>query len=141
MPVTQAEFRVAQGQFISLAPLATEGSYITAIAVNVEGIVGGKNARRRKWRTNYRVLASVKDLESELPVAWIASPPDGQIEHVNIWEARHICPFTGTMLPDICWGTTDSQWAAIAPSQRKLGNFLEVTRQILAHANLESAAR
>jgi hypothetical protein len=141
MAVTQADFRAAHGQFLSLAPVATDRGHITAIAVNIEGIVGGHNARRRQWRATYRVLASVRNLESELPAAWIASPPDGDIEHVNIWNARYVCPLTGTMLPDICWGTSDSQWEAIDPSQRKLGNFLEMTRQILAHANLDSAAR
>jgi hypothetical protein len=141
MPVTQADMRAAQGLFTSLAPIATSGSYITAIGVTLRGIVGGHNARRRKLPADYRVLALVKDLESDLPVAWIASPPDDQIEHVNIWEARSLCPITGTRLPDICWGTADEAWDALDPGQRKLGNFLELTRQILGEANLESAAR
>jgi hypothetical protein len=52
-----------------------------------------------------------------------------------------VTPITGTMLPDICWGNAEGRWTAIPQSQRKLGNFLEVTRQILGHANIDSAAR
>jgi hypothetical protein len=142
MAVTPAEFLGAKGHYLSLEPLLTDqDGWITAIAVTLEGINGGENGRRRSTRTNYRMLASVKDLRATLPVAWIAVPQDGSIEHVNIFHPRDICPFVGTKLPYICWGTSESAWRAVAVENRTLTNFLEAARQILAHANFDSRAR
>lgn len=142
MAVTPSEFRTAKGHFLSLEPLMTDqDGWITAIAVTLEGIVGGANSRRRDTRTNYRILASVKDLRTSLPETWIAAPQDQDIEHVNIWPAREICPFVGTKLPSICWGTSSLEWNSTRIEERTLTNFLEAARQVLAHANFNSRAR
>jgi hypothetical protein len=142
MAVPPGEFKVVKGQFFSLEALSTDrDGWITVIAVNLEGIVGCANSRRRIQRTRYRVTASVARLQSGLPITWIVSPCDQDIEHVNIWPARHICPYLGIRLPNICWGSSDDVWRALPASQRTLANFLEVTRQLLSHANLLSKAR
>jgi hypothetical protein len=142
MAVPPGDFRIAKGQFFSLDPLSTDqDGWVTAIAVTLEGIVGCKNRQRRGQRTQYRVLASVARLPAGLPVTWIASPRDKDIEHVNIWPAHEVCPFVGVRLPNICWGTSESAWQAIPPGHRTLASFLELTRQLLAQANMDSKAR
>jgi hypothetical protein len=142
MAVPPGDFRIVKGQFFSLEPLTTDqDGWITAIAVTLEGILGCENLRRRRQRTQYRVVASVARLQSGLPVTWIVSPRDQDIQHVNIWRAREVCPYVGVKLPNICWGTSEDAWRAIPPAQRTLANFLEATRQLLSQANLLSKAR
>ncbi|HEX9519983.1 MAG TPA: hypothetical protein VF940_27885 [Streptosporangiaceae bacterium] len=142
MSVAPLDFRTAKGQFFSLEPLKTDrDGWITAIAVTIEGIVGCEYSRRRWDRAQYRLLASVQDLQSGLPVVWIASPRDQDIQHVNIFHPRAVCPFVGTMLPDICWGMTASAWRSVMPGERTLANLLEASRQVLSNANLNSRAR
>lgn len=142
MAVPPGDFKIAKGQFFSLDALASDqDGWITAVAVTLEGILGCKNTLRRGQRTQYRVLASVARLASGLPVTWIASPRDSDIQHVNIWPAHEVCPFVGAKLPNICWGTSASAWKAIPAGQRTLTSFLEVTRQLLSQANLDSRAR
>ena len=90
---------------------------------------------------SYRLLADVSDLDSGLPEGWIVSPRENQIEHVNIWPPSVTCPFTMSRVPRICWGTSNSAWMAAPARTRTLANFLEVAKQVLAHANLNSPAR
>jgi hypothetical protein len=142
MAVTAEDFRVANGQFFSLAPLSTDKeNRITAIAVTIEGIIGSEDRRFREERTKYRILASVENLCAGLPITWIASPADAEIKHVNIWPAEEICPFVGIKLPHICWGSSINAWNSAPPGERTLTSFLEVTRQLLSEANLGSRAR
>jgi hypothetical protein len=125
-----------------LVPLTTDrDGWITAVAVTLEGILGCENRHRRGQPVRYRVLASVARLQYGLPVTWIASPPDQQIQHVNIFRAHELCPFTGVRLPSICWGTSESAWRATPPGHRTLSSFLEVSRQLLRQANFDSRAR
>lgn len=142
MAVAPEDFLAAKGHFLSLDPLNTDADgWITAIAVTIEGIVGGENSRRRPQRTQYRLLASVQDLQSGLPVMWIASPRDHDIQHVNIFHPREICPFVGSRLPEICWGISESAWKSAKPGERTLANLLEAARQVLANTNMNSRAR
>jgi hypothetical protein len=142
MAVTPADFRAAKGHFFSLEALQTDmDGWITAIAVSLQGIVGGDNEHQRNQHMTYRLLASVQQLQVGLPTMWIVAPADGAIQHVNIYRARERCPFVGKKLPDICWGTTPQEWMAMAPGERTLPNLLEAARQVLANANLNSRAR
>ncbi len=142
MAVSPDDFKIANGKFTSLAPLTTAGNgWITAIAVTIQGVVGGEHPIGRNNRMQYRLLASVKNLESGLPTMWVASPLDLDIKHVNIFRPRSICPFVGTMLPQLCWGTCESAWMATKRSERTLANLLEVTQQVLAQVNMSSRAR
>lgn len=142
MAVPPADFRAVKGHFLSLDALKTDSDgWVTAIAVTIEGIVGGENVRRRQERILYRLLASVQDLQSEIPTVWIASPRNEQIQHVNIFPPKLVCPFVGARLPNICWGTSDAAWKAAPPGERTLANLLEAARQVLAHTNMDSRAR
>lgn len=142
MAVPPGDFRTAKGQYLSLEALMTDrDGWITAIAVTLEGIVGGDNPRRRLIRAQYRVLASVQNLQGALPIAWIASPRDDDIDHVNIFHPNKVCPFVGSMLPEICWGLSPSAWQSLSAGERTLANFLEAARQVLANTNFASRAR
>jgi hypothetical protein len=142
MPVSRDDFQHAMGYFLSLEPLGTDAQgWITAIAVDVEGIVGCQDRGRRGLRTSYRLLASVNKLADELPTMWVAHPDDSHIEHVNIFHATALCPFTGTKLPTICWGITPKTWVSQPASERRLANLLEAARQVLANTNTQSRAR
>jgi hypothetical protein len=100
MAVPPADFRAVKGHFLSLDALKTDSDgWVTAIAVTIEGIVGGENVRRRQDRILYRLLASVQDLQSEIPTVWIASPRNEQIQHVNIFPPKLVCPFVGASTP------------------------------------------
>lgn len=140
MPVNRDDFRVASGLFTSLQPLATDRSgNITAIAVTIGGIEGKTSNHRTP--VTYRVLASVQNLQAELPTIWIASPEDSRIRHVNIFRASQVCPFTGTRLPTVCWGQTPTAWRGTSTGDRRLANLLEAVRQVLAQSNPDSPAR
>ncbi|MCU7728848.1 hypothetical protein ODJ79_34485 [Actinoplanes sp. KI2] len=139
IPISSNDFRRATGMFPSLQPLATSGSDITAIAVIIGGISGGSLHDRRP--VSYRILASVRSLETGLPPIWISSPQDSQIVHRNIYRAREVCPFTNTRLPTLCWGTTPAAWRGAATSERRLANLLEAVRQVLADVYPQSPAR
>ncbi|GAA4735622.1 hypothetical protein [Phytohabitans rumicis] len=142
MAVTPADFHAVKGHYLSLDALSTDqDGWITAIAVTVQGIVGSAAEKHRRDRMQYRLLASVQNLQSGLPVVWIASPDDSQIKHVNIFRPRERCPFVGKKLPDICWGTSSAAWKAASPGERTLANLLEAARQVLDNANLNSRAR
>jgi hypothetical protein len=142
MAVSLAEFRVAQGYFFDLEIAGTNlSSEVTAIVVPIRGIVGSKNAGRRNLRMNYRMLADVSDLHSELPEGWIVSPQPSQIEHINIWPPDKFCPLTRARTPRICWGSGPSAWRQANQADRTLGNFLEVATTVLNGANLLSPAR
>jgi hypothetical protein len=142
MAVTPADFRAAKGHFFDLEAVQTDtDGWITAIAVNLQGIVGCPNPRQRHQHLTYRLLASVHRLRDGLPTMWISAPEDGDIQHVNIYHPREKCPFVGRKLPDICWGTSTKAWMAMPAGERTLTNLLEAARQILANANLDSRAR
>jgi hypothetical protein len=142
MAVPPTDYRTAKSQFFSMEPLKTDqDGWITAIGVTIEGIVGSENRLRRDDRREYRLLAAVDTLQTRLPTIWIASPPDSEILHVNIFRPRAVCPFVGTMLPHLCWGGTIVAWQSEPPARRTLANLLEATRQVLSHANMYSRAR
>ena len=90
---------------------------------------------------DYRLLADVSDLGSGLPEGWIVLPNEAQIEHVNIWPSSLSCPLTGTRPPRICWGNGRQTWIEKPTAERTLSSFLEVARQVLNGANLDSPAR
>ncbi|GID32034.1 hypothetical protein [Paractinoplanes brasiliensis] len=139
IPISSADFRRATGMFPSLQPLATSGNLITAIAVVIGGISGSKRSDRVP--VSYRVLASVRSLETALPPIWIASPEDSRIKHRNIYRAREVCPFNGRKMPTLCWGDTPKAWRGTATAERGLANLLEAVRQVLANVNPDSPAR
>jgi hypothetical protein len=142
MAVSPADFRIALGQFFSLEAYGTDqDNFITAIVVNIEGIVGCKSKFRRNSRMTYRLLASVDGLGASLPDTWIVSPDDSRIEHLNIWRADRVCPITGAKLPRICWGSSGGAGGGVPAEERTLAHFLEVARQVLSHANAYSPAR
>lgn len=142
MPISQAEFNLAKGHFFDLDVARTDArGGITVIAATIQGVIGSKNSYRRETRMSYRLLSDVSDLVTELPEGWIVSPHESQIEHVNIWPANRDCPFTMSRMPRICWGSSPAEWMAAPAHNRTLGNFLEVARQVLGHANLRSPAR
>jgi hypothetical protein len=141
MAVSSSEFRKAKGYWLSLEVAQSDGSdQITIVTVTVEGINGSRSEGRRQDRVLYRLLIDVQDLSS-LPEVWILTPPDQQIEHLNIWPADKKCPITGTNLPRICWGISDSAWRTVSSPERTLSHLLEVTRQVLGSVYPPSAAR
>jgi hypothetical protein len=142
MAVSRADFNAAKGFFFDLDIVDLNlSNEITVIAATIQGINGSRNASRRNTRMNYRLLADVSDLRSDLPEGWIVSPQASQIEHVNIWPASATCPLTRSRMPRICWGSGPSTWRGTPAASRTLGNFLEVARQVLNGANLLSPAR
>jgi len=142
MAVSQADFRAAQGYFFDLDTVQRSADdEITAIGVTIQGINGSRRAGRRNRLVNYRLLADVDDLPSGLPEGWVAAPEASEIEHLNIWPASMTCPLTNSRLPRICWGTAPASWLAMPASDRTLGNFLELARQVLNDVNLLSPAR
>jgi hypothetical protein len=141
MAVSRAEFLAAKGHFFSLDIAAADGSdAITVISVTLLGVRGSKSPYRRSVAMEYRLLADVSNLRSGLPDAWIVSPQEAQIEHVNIFRPK-MCSLTRTQLPRICWGLSNEAWLAAPENERTMGNYLEVARQILGSANLDSTAR
>ena len=142
MPVQPTEFRYTKAQFFDLEPIKTDRSgQITAIAVTIQGIVGSDSTTGRERPQRFRLLVDVNRLDRELPAVWIASPPDAEIRHVNVWPGRETCPFTGTVLPKLCWGTTPTAWNGVSRADRSLSNLLEAARQVLARVNMNSRAR
>jgi hypothetical protein len=133
------DFRRATGMFPSLVPLATVGNEITAIAVTIGGISGGTVHDRAP--VNYRILASVRGLATQLPEIWIAQPENRQIRHMNVFQPNAVCPFTGDRLPTLCWGSSGVAWRNTPAPHRRLANLLEAVRQVLADANPNSRAR
>ncbi|CAL9638413.1 hypothetical protein [Streptomyces sp. enrichment culture] len=142
MAVPPHEFRQAKAQFFDLEPLATDqDAWVTSVAVTVRGILGSANTSVRSRPQDYRLLIDVSRLREELPAVWVYSPPNSQIQHVNIFRPREICPFTRSRLPLLCWGSTGSAWQSEPQANRSLSNFLEAARQVLANANMNSRAR
>uniref|UniRef100_UPI0013C2E934 hypothetical protein n=1 Tax=Allorhizocola rhizosphaerae TaxID=1872709 RepID=UPI0013C2E934 len=134
MPVTREELRAAAGMFTSLQPLSNDrNGHISAISVTINGIEG--SSQRATRSVPYRILISVQNLQAELPAIWIASPPDNQIRHVNIFRATQVCPFTDTRLPTLCWGQTPRASQGASTADRRLANQLEAVRQVLSNAN------
>lgn len=142
MAITPYEFRETKGQFFDLEPLKTdEDDWITAIAVTIQGICGSANERRRKLPERYRLLVDLTQLRQALPIIWVVLPADADIQHVNIFPASSVCPFTGGSLPTLCWGITPSAWSGVSVAERSLSNLLEAARQVLANTNMNSRAR
>ncbi|MFJ9815107.1 hypothetical protein ACIRU3_07510 [Streptomyces sp. NPDC101151] len=142
MAVAPHEFLQAKAQFFDLEPLVTDrDNWVTSVAVTLRGILGSANTSLRARPQDYRLLVDVGRLRDELPVVWIFSPSDSEIQHVNIFRPRETCPFTGDRRPTLCWGTTDSAWRHIPQENRSLSNFLEAARQVLADTNMQSRAR
>ncbi|MGV9288923.1 hypothetical protein [Streptomyces sp. NPDC003719] len=142
MAVPPHEFLEAKAQFFDLEPLATDqDAWVTSVAVTLRGILGSPNTALRERPQDYRLLVAVDRLREELPAVWVFSPSDDAIQHVNIFRSRETCPFTGSSLPLLCWGTTGSAWQHIPRANRSLSNFLEAARQVLAEANMNSRAR
>jgi hypothetical protein len=143
MAVDRIEFNRARGYFFDLDIVGTNASNeITAIAATIRGINGSRtNAARRRWVVDYRLLADVNTLRSGLPDGWIVGPKSGDIEHVNIWPADISCPLTSARTPRICWGEGSSKWKLMPEAHRTLSGFLEVAREVLSGANLDSPAR
>lgn len=137
--ITVAERSKSSGKFKGTmsASVPTE-TVISAIRVRIEGIVGNKKRRR----CSYHLIVDVSDLSNELPDVWVESPDDGDIRHVNIWHSNHsFCPLVDKHLPSFCWGTMPSAWREAEPSQRNLGTFLDLARQLLNSENHSSKAR
>lgn len=142
MAVAPHEFLQAKAQFFDLEPLVTDqDNWVTSVAVTLRGILGSANMSLRARPQDYRLLVDVGRLRDELPVVWIFSPSDAEIQHVNIFRPREACPFTGDRRPTLCWGTTGSAWQRIPQENRSLSNFLEAARQVLANTNMKSRAR
>lgn len=119
--------------------LAAAGD-VVAIRVTVSGIRGGG----RRDRQNYELILDVTQLDSQLPKAWVVSPPDPQIRHVNIWPATQgdgLCPWLGVQLPSLCWFRFKEAWSSAPPQSRTLGSALEFTKQLLNTENHDSPAR
>jgi hypothetical protein len=119
---------------------------VTAVLVRIEGQRGGESG----WwlwspdaRQTYDVVLDTSNIANAIPDAWILSPPDERIRHVNIITLLRSrpCPILGRKLPEICWGGFADQWVRARPEQRTLGPALEYLEQLLNHQNIRSAAR
>lgn len=111
---------------------------VMAVRVRIEGIRGG----RSRVRCLYELIIDTSSLARGIPPVWVASPPDHEIKHVNIWPAhKSFCRWTGTQLPSICWNTFATAWSAAPLRSRTLGAALEYARQLLNTENHDSPAR
>jgi len=114
---------------------------ITGVTVEIPGIAGGSNGRRRR---RYRLFANLTSIRTALPTVWVLDPPDSQIGHVNIYHpaASVRCSSLNKSLPMLCWGnTTTRRWAAVPPEHRLLEPFLCFLAEFLGKENHNSAAR
>lgn len=141
MAIPRHEFWETKQHFFDLDALQTDrDGWITAVAVTVQGIRGGDNARAEETLP-YRLLIDLTQLRRELPTVWVVSPPDNEIEHMNVFRPSLPCPFTGGSLPTLCWGKTPAAWRDESINARTLANLLEPVRQVLANRNPRSRAR
>lgn len=117
---------------------AASPTAVLAVRVVVEGIRGGRSSAR----CPYDLIIDTTNLGGAIPQVWVASPPDREIRHVNIWPAhKSFCRWTGTQLPSFCWNTFATAWSAALPRSRTLGAALEYARQLLNTENHDSPAR
>jgi hypothetical protein len=111
---------------------------VLAVQVRVQGIRGG----RSRVRCFYELIIDTSDLQRAIPPIWVASPPDRDIKHVNIWPAhKSFCRFAGKNLPSFCWNTFATGWSRAPLQARTLGNSLEYAKQLLNTENHDSPAR
>ena len=114
---------------------------ITGVTVEIAGIAGGSNGRRRR---RYRLFADVTSIRTALPTVWVLDPPDSGINHVNIFHpaASVRCNRLNKSLPMFCWGsTTTARWGAVPPQHRLLEPFLGFVAEFLGKENHNSLAR
>jgi hypothetical protein len=141
MAIPPYEFHETKAQFFELEALKSDSDgWITAVTVTIQGIRGGRK-NGRQLPQQYRLLIDLSKIRKELPTIWFIAPPDSEIEHMNVFRARAVCPLTNTRLPDLCWGTTPSAWTSVSSAERSLPNLLEAVRQVLSAANPASRAR
>jgi hypothetical protein len=111
---------------------------VLAVRVPVEGVVGGHS----QTRCRYELIVETTDLQRAIPPIWVTSPPDEVIKHVNIWPTNHsFCRWAGRNLPSLCWNTFNQAWLRAPHTAQRLGNALELARQLLNAENHDSPAR
>jgi hypothetical protein len=116
---------------------------IDAVSVQMLGRRGGRTG----WwlwspnaRQTYEVVLDTSNIANVIPDAWIISPTDGEIRHLNVFHNQE-CRLLGRSLPRVCWWDFATEWARARPEQRTLGAVLEYLNQLLNHQNPSSAAR
>ena len=139
MGVCRTEWMKALGVFPEMAPVHNErdGS-VSIIAAPIEGIAGGAYQTNRS--VIYRVLVDVTHLRAQLPIVWVTSPSEAEIQHVNIFHPIQ-CSITHSPYPYLCWGNYGPQWATYPEANRTLLSFLQLIQQHLTHHNVKSVAR
>lgn len=92
-----------------------------AISVWVTGIRGSRNGSRgRHENVEYRLILDVSKLAFEIPDTWVTSPPDDDIDHVNIYSATE-CAVYESDLPKLCWGNFETTWDDTPRNAKTLG--------------------
>lgn len=124
---------------MDLPPSAGAASrQVQAVRVPIDGIRGGRSTARCR----YELIVDTSSLAQAIPPTWIASPPDSEIKHVNVWpESKNYCKWTGTWLPSICWYKFANSWLQAPAESRTLGAALEYAKQLLNTENHDSPAR
>ena len=146
MGVSREELEQVQAYEPTLRPVArgSRSGRIYAVSVKVKGRRGGERGwvfRTPKSRQVFEVILDVSNIESEIPEAWVVSPPDSRIRHLNIFHGQH-CPVLKKSLPKLCWGPDyAAQWGNAPRQHRTLGAAIEYLRQFLNDQNPDSPAR
>ena len=141
MPVSQYEFEKLWGLNPS-ATIAAKNALggISAIRLKITGISGGLGPRSR---TNipYNLYIDVDKIRSnEAPRAWIESPPDSQITHVNVWPPM-MCPKLGRELPWIPACEDNHTWETRPKSERTLPMLCDMLQHVLMNQDFSCPAR
>ena len=107
----------------SLTEWETAGPIINAVVLDIEGRTGGQKGWWL-WGPNsrqvYQVILNLCAIRTAIPAAWVLSPADAEIRHLNVFHGNP-CPVLGRPLPMICWGSFAHVWTAAAPEKRTLG--------------------
>jgi hypothetical protein len=145
MSISRVEFdrvREYHPTLQSLAAWEARGR-VGAVVVVMQGRRGGQ-AGWWLWgprgRVAYTVALDLSSIQDNIPPAWILSPGDDVLRHLNVFHGGH-CPLFGRLLPLVCWGSFAQAWTSVPRAHRTLGAALEYLRQLLNHQNPHSPAR
>ncbi len=102
MPISMGQFNAVKNDYQTLMVFRKVGNVISAVTIEIEGIVGG-NGNDRNNKIKYYCLIDLSRFPENIAKIFILNPPESKIKHVNIYHPRD-CPILNKRLPEICSG-------------------------------------
>ena len=117
----------------------SSSKHVGAFVVNLPGVVSHRDRSPR----SYSVMVDVRDFPSSTPQCFVLSPPCGEIQHCNIYEAKKYSIAPNLEISAICVGGVDwNSYSQVSSNNRSLlGSYLDQVIHVLNHPNPNDAAR